>query len=73
MEITEVIRKHAASLMATPGVVGVAESEADGKPCVMIMLAEDRDPDDMDLPSQLEGYPVILRVTGEFTAFDDDA
>lgn len=65
LTVARVIELHADSLMAIPGVVGVAESLGrDGKPIVLIMLAERSPVLIRRLPRRLEGYPVKFEVTG---------
>ena len=66
--ITEVLREHTFSLMSLPGVVGTAETERDGNPCVMVMVVELTDLLRRQLPSELEGYKVVVSESGEVKA-----
>jgi hypothetical protein len=59
-------RRHAADLMATPGVVGTGTSlGADGEPEIRVFTAE---PGVRGLPLALEGVPVRARASGRFHA-----
>lgn len=70
--LTEVLAAHTPGLMALPGVVGTAESRtADGKPCILVMLAKSSPELRSKLPRELEGWPVRIEVTGEFRAMPD--
>jgi hypothetical protein len=65
--IAGVIARHGPGLMALPGVIGVAEGEADGAPCVVVFVSSyaDKPP---ELPAMLEGYLVVVRRTAPFQA-----
>jgi len=68
-EITEVLNRHAETLMAHDGVVGVAIGETeDHTPCILIMLEDDLPELQRGLPDSIEGIPVRKVVTGEFRA-----
>ena len=67
-QLEQVLRKHTDSLMALPGVIGTAEGEQDGKPCIVVMVAELINESKVQIPAELGGYPVDIRVTGEFKA-----
>ena len=54
--------------MALPGVIGTAEGEQDGKPCIVVMIAEPISELKVQIPAELGGYPVDIRMTGEFKA-----
>ena len=66
--ITDVLREHTDSLMALPGVVGTAQGEEDGAPCVMVLVVELTDDLKDHLPKELDGYPVVISETGEIKA-----
>jgi hypothetical protein len=62
--ITTVIEEQGERLLALPGVVGLAEGLADGKPCVLL-LVERRTPElDAQVPANIDGYTVVVKVTG---------
>jgi hypothetical protein len=70
--LAEVLAAHTPGLMAIPGVVGTAESRtSDGRPCILLMLSTSAPELRAKLPSELEGWPVRLEVTGEFHAMPD--
>ena len=58
--IADVLREHTDSLMALPGVVGTAQGEQDGKPCVMVLVVELTDDLKAQIPGELEGNPAVL-------------
>ena len=63
--IGEVLARHTPRLLALPGVLGVAEGEADGAPCIVVFVASDAQPPP-HLPAVIEGYLVVVRRTGAF-------
>ena len=67
-QIEQVLREHTDSLMALPGVIGTAEGDQDGKPCVMVFVVELMDDLKRQIPDELGGYPVVITETGEFKA-----
>jgi len=71
--IEKVQEEHSSALMHIPGVVGTAVGAlADGTPYIAVFV-EERTPElEAQIPDQLEGYPVRVRVTGTFRALDDD-
>jgi hypothetical protein len=66
-DINAVLRDHDKQLLAIPGVVGVYVAVLeDGKtPCLKVMLARKTPESERDLPKSIEGYPVVVEVTGE--------
>ena len=66
--IGSVLRKHAHSLLSLPGVVGLAEGESEGKPCIRVFVAKKSDLILKSIPGVLEGYTVIIEETREFKA-----
>jgi hypothetical protein len=66
--ILTVKERHEAELMAIPGVVGVGIGERDGAE-VIVVYVEDRTAEiDRNVPDTLEGYPVLIEVTGPIIA-----
>jgi len=64
--ISEVLKDHAARLMALEGVAGIYEGALpDGKPCIVVMLTATQPAERKDIPRELEGYPVKLEFGGE--------
>jgi hypothetical protein len=66
-DINDVLRAHDKELLALPGVVGVYVAALDdGKtPCLKVMLAQKSAETERAIPKTLEGYPVLVEVTGE--------
>ena len=54
--------------MALPGVIGTAQGEQAGKPCVMVLVVELTDDLERQIPDNLGGYPVVVTETGEVRA-----
>jgi hypothetical protein len=70
MTIDEAVKQHATRLMSVPGVVGVAVSKCDGKPCIRVLVVEKTPELRSKIPSTLEGYPVVLEETGPLRPLD---
>ena len=66
--IETVLRAHSDRLMALPGVVGTAQGECEGEPCILILVAEATTELLRRIPSEIEGYPVDVEETGEIQA-----
>ena len=62
--ITDVLDRHTHELMSIPGVVGTAQGEQDGRPCIVVYVEEETDSLVMAIPSSLEGFPVKLQASG---------
>src|SRR5437773_10256382 len=71
-DINAVLAAHDKELLAIPGVVGVyVGTLKDGRtPCLKAMLAEKTD-SQRAIPGSIEGYPVVIQVTGEIRALDN--
>ena len=65
--IEDVLKDHTPELMAQEGVVGTAQGEQNGRPCILVFLARDTEDLRRRIPAELEGYPVKLQVTGDIT------
>ena len=59
-----VIARNATTLMGIPGVVGVYEGEAEGKPVLRVMVLSRADSTLKRIPKTLEGYDVEVEVSG---------
>ena len=66
--IANVLSEHTDALMALPGVIGTAQGEQAGKPCVMVLVVELTDDLERQIPDNLGGYPVVVTETGEVRA-----
>lgn len=64
--LEKVLQERTDSLMAVPGVVGVAEGLCDGKPCIKVYVARKTAASLRAIPASVEGYPVVVEETGEF-------
>jgi hypothetical protein len=66
-DINAVLSAHDRDLLAIPGVVGVYVGVLDDgrTPCLKIMLAKRTPQTEKNIPQSLEGYPVVVEVTGE--------
>lgn len=62
--IDEVLVDHTDSLMAIPGVVGTAVGLCDGERCIKVLLADSNPETKRKIPARLEGYRVVVEVTG---------
>ncbi len=69
VELEDALSRHGDALMGVPGVVGVGETEFEGRPAVMIMVLEDSEEIRAALPETVAGFPIVVDVTGEITAF----
>jgi hypothetical protein len=65
-DINAVLAAHEKELLAIPGVVGVYVGILEDRRtvCLKVMLAR-KTPQSRKIPRMLEGYPVIVEVTGE--------
>jgi hypothetical protein len=64
--ISTVLEERAPGLLALEGVAGVYEGATpDGKPCIVVMLKDERPVVRKDIPASLDGYPVRLEFGGE--------
>ena len=62
--IDEVLAAHTDSLLALPGVVGTAIGMCDGERCIKVLLADSGAATKGRVPPRLEGYRVVVEVTG---------
>jgi len=68
--IEAVLKEHTDKLMSLPGVVGTAQGECAGKPCIKVFVAKKTSDLLKQIPATLEGYAVEIQVTGEIKALD---
>src|SRR5712691_5292736 len=62
--IEEVLAAHTDSLMKLPGVVGTALGLCEGERCIKVLLADSSAGARSRIPSRLDGYRVLVEVTG---------
>jgi hypothetical protein len=69
-DINAVLAAHDKELLAIPGVVGIYVGTFEDRrtPCLKVMLAQDTPELRRAIPPMLEGYPVLVEVTGEIKA-----
>jgi len=70
VKIREVLKRHTDELMAVPGVVGVAEGESKGKPCIRVFVVDRNSELLKHLPENLEGYLLKIEESGDFRALN---
>ena len=66
--IREVLKSHTDELMAVPGVVGVAEGESQGRPCIRVFVVDRNSELLKGLPGTLDGYRLLVEESGKFRA-----
>jgi hypothetical protein len=66
--LSEVIRDEARVFLTLPGVAGVGQGEQGGRPCIVVYVEQRTGELERSLPSTLEGYSLLLEVTGEVRA-----
>src|SRR5437764_12803306 len=68
-DINAVLAAHDKELLAIPDVVGVYVGTLQDRrtPCLKVMLAR-KTAESRKVPQSIEGYPVIMEVTGEIRA-----
>ncbi len=62
----DTIEQYLDELFAYADVTGVAEGEHESRPCIKIYLAQDNELTRLELPEELNGYRVVVEVTGSF-------
>jgi hypothetical protein len=70
--IKEVLKKNTDSLMSIRGVVGTAIGECDGKPCIMVLVVKKTPELTKQIPSELQGFPVVIEETGVIRPLQDN-
>ncbi len=63
--IETVLAAHTPKLMSIPGVVGTAQGEEQGAPCILVFVVKKDERIRREIPSSLEGYPVRIDEVGE--------
>jgi hypothetical protein len=66
--VEEILKKHTDKLMSVPGVVGVAQGEFEGIPCIKVFVMRKNSALLRHIPGQLGGYRVVVEESGEFRA-----
>ena len=63
--ILEVLEEYNEEWVSIPGVVGASIAEVDGRPCIRVLAAERTEELARTIPSEVEGFPVVVTDTGE--------
>ena len=66
--IEEVFDRHESRLMTTAGVEGVGIGGSPDAPVILVMVRQGATAMAARLPTSLEGYPVVVEVSGEISA-----
>lgn len=66
--IEEVLREHTNGLVSIPGVVGTAQGQCAGKPCIKVFVVKKTPKLLKKIPSAIEGYTVTVQETGVIRA-----
>jgi hypothetical protein len=69
--IEQVQQAHTDEWMAIPGVEGTGIGLCDDKPCIKVFSSIKPEQLRAKIPSNIEGYPVIIEETGAFRALDE--
>jgi len=67
-KIRGVLKRHTDELMAVPGVVGVAEGEFQGRPCIKVFVMGKTHELLWQIPKTIEGFLLQIEESGEFRA-----
>ncbi len=68
--IQQVQQEHTEEWMAIPGVVGTAVGQYKGSPCILVFTASNPDQVKRQIPSTVDGYPIVIQHMGEVRALD---
>ena len=68
--IENVLEDSTNKWMTLPGVIGTAQGETRGKPCIIVMVKKKNNALLKKIPDTVEGYAVIIEETGEIKALD---
>lgn len=63
--LSAVLAEHTPGLMAIPGVAGTGEGREGDRPALLVLVVRDTPALRARLPREIEGYPIVIRVTGE--------
>jgi hypothetical protein len=73
-DINAVLAAHQSDLMALPEVVGVYVGTRGTRrtPCIKVMLARRTFQTEQRIPQKLDGYPVVIEVSGPIRPMDSN-
>ena len=69
--IEQVQEAHTDEWLAIAGVEGTAIGLFEDKPCIKVFSSRKADELQTKIPSEVEGYPVIIEESGVFRALDE--
>ena len=69
--IHQVLTDDTDQLMSLTGVVGTAEGECSGKPCIRVLVVEKTEELLKRIPPVIEGYQVTIFEVGDIKALDE--
>jgi hypothetical protein len=69
--IETVLDEHTDEWMSIRRVVGTAIGESNGQPCIKIFVIEKTKELTQKIPSQVEGFPVVIEQSGEIRTLDE--
>ena len=68
--IEEVLKEHTNKWMSIPGVVGTGIGKVNDKLCIKVFVVKKTEELTKKIPSQIEGFLVVIEETGEIRALD---
>jgi hypothetical protein len=68
--IESVFEKNTARLLLIPGVTGIAIGETGGNPCIKVFVNKKSRELRRQVPTSLEGYPLVVEEKGHFRALE---
>jgi hypothetical protein len=68
--IQQVQEEHTPAWMSLPGVVGTAIGQCDGQACILVLTAAHTEQIRKQIPSTVDGYPVVVQYSGPIRARD---
>jgi len=69
--VEQVFDTHRDKLLSIPGVVGAGIAKLDDRPAVMVMVKRLTPELENQIPGELDGYPVVVEIVGDFKALDN--
>jgi hypothetical protein len=66
--VAQVLQRHTPRLMSLSGVVGTAQGECSGKPCILVLVERMTPALRQAIPDELEGIRVEIKETGKIEA-----
>jgi hypothetical protein len=67
-DLEATLRRRGGDIASLPGVAGVAQGRQAGRPCIRVFLETDDSSVAERIPSEVEGYPVVVERPGPLRA-----